>query len=193
MSTMQSATALSAAEQQTLLRWARQSIAAAVSGARADKIPEAELTDALRAPQAAFVTLKKHGELRGCIGLMDFQRPLWENVVAAARAAALEDPRFPTVETSELSELQHEITVLQPPRPIRSIDEFDHLRHGIIITKGWNHGLFLPQVAREQGWDKLKTLEMVCWKAGLPPDAWRAPDARLEIFDGFNFEEPEHS
>jgi AmmeMemoRadiSam system protein A len=169
-------------EQQKLLCWARQTIESAVQGERPPKISQGELTADLRSPHAAFVTLKKHGELRGCIGMMDFKKALWENVVRSAKAAALEDPRFPPVTEAEVAELDLEISALEPPRAIRSPDEFDHLRHGIIITQGWSHGLFLPQVAREEGWDKQKTLEMVCWKAGLPADAWRAADARLEVF-----------
>ena len=105
----------------------------------------------------------------------------------SAMSSALEDPRFPPVEPAELQGLRLEISVLEPPRPIRSVEEFDHLRHGIIITKGGRRGLFLPQVAREQGWDKQQTLEMVCGKAGLSPGAWREPDARLEVFTAFVF------
>jgi AmmeMemoRadiSam system protein A len=178
-------------DQQTLLRWARQTIEATVCGKPPLQISPAELSPVLCSPHAAFVTLKKHGALRGCIGMMDFEKALWENVVRSAKAAALEDPRFPPVSAAELAELHLEISALEPPRAIRSPDEFDHLQHGIIITQGWNHGLFLPQVAQEEGWDKQKTLEMVCWKAGLPADAWRSPQARLEVFTAEVFGEPE--
>jgi AmmeMemoRadiSam system protein A len=180
-------------EQRRLLRWARLTIEAAVRGAKPPVAPKSELTPALLSPHGAFVTLKKQGALRGCIGMMDFDKPLWENVVRSAKAAALEDPRFPPVAGEELGDLRLEISALEPPRAIRSADEFDHLKHGIIITLGWNHGLFLPQVAREEGWDKTKTLEMVCWKAGLPADAWRSPDARLEIFTAEVFGEAERA
>jgi AmmeMemoRadiSam system protein A len=178
---------VNAAEQQKLLSWVRQTIGAAVCKAIDFQVPEAELTPNLRAPHGVFVTLTKSGTLRGCIGHMDFSRPLWENCMRAAAAAAIEDPRFPPVEPAELHGLQFEISVMEPPRPIRSVDEFDHLQHGIIIIKGGRRGLFLPQVAREQGWDKQKTLEMVCGKAGLPSGAWREPDARLEVFTAFVF------
>ena len=67
---------------------------------------------------------------------------------------------------------------------------FDVTRHGIIVEKGWRHALLLPKVASEQGWDATKTLEMVCWKAGLPADAWRDPSARLQVFTAFDFGEP---
>ena len=175
------------AEQQKLLSWARQTIEAAVRGVASFRVPEAELTPNLRAPHGVFVTLTKDGQLRGCIGYMDSSRPLWENCMRSAVAAAIEDPRFPPVESAELPGLQLEISVMELPRPISSVNEFDHLKHGIIIIKGRRRGLFLPQVAREQGWDKQQTLEMVCGKAGLPPDAWREPDTRLEVFTAFVF------
>ena len=178
---------INAVEQQKLLSWARQTIGAAVCKAIEFQVPEMELTPNLRAPHGVFVTLTKSGTLRGCIGHMDFSRPLWENCMRAAMASAIEDPRFPPVEPAELSGLQLEISVMEPPRPIRSVDEFDHLKHGIIITKNRRRGLFLPQVAREQGWDKQQTLDMVCGKAGLQSGAWREPDARLEVFTAFVF------
>jgi len=174
-------------EQQKLLRWARQKIEAAVRGEAQIEIPRAELTERLRAPNGAFVTLKERGELRGCIGQMDFKQPLWQNVIAAAVASALEDPRFSPVQPKELAELHVEISVLEPPVPLARVEDFDAQRHGIIIQKGFNHGLLLPKVAQEYGWNAQKTLEMVCWKAGLPPQAWREPDARLQVFEAFDF------
>jgi AmmeMemoRadiSam system protein A len=183
------ASVLSGEEQRKLLRWARQTIEAAVRGDSQHKVSEAELTDALRAPHGAFVTLKKHGELRGCIGRMDFERPLWENVIAAAVSSALEDPRFTPVQPDELAELQLEISVLNPPEVLPRAEQFDPQRHGIIVEKGWNHALLLPKVAQEYGWDAEKTLETVCLKAGLSRDAWREPDARLQVFTAFDFGE----
>ena len=180
---------LTVEEQQKLLRWARRAIEAAVRGEPQPEIPKAELTQALRAPHGAFVTITKQGELRGCIGKMDFERPLWENVLGAAVASALEDPRFASMEPGELSEVHLEISVLEPPVPLSRIEDFDASRHGIIIQKGPRHGLLLPKVAEEYGWDEQKTLEMVCWKAGLPAQAWREPDAHLQIFEAFAFGE----
>ena len=183
------ASVLSGEDQRKLLRWARQTIEAAVCSGSQPKIPDAELTDAMREPHGAFVTLKKHGELRGCIGRMDFERPLWENVIKAAASSALEDPRFTPVQTEELPELHLEISVLNPPEVLPHVEQFDPQRHGIIIEKGWNHALLLPKVAQEYGWDAEKTLETVCVKAGLSPDAWRDPDARLQVFTAFDFDE----
>jgi AmmeMemoRadiSam system protein A len=178
-------------EQEKLLGWVRATIEAAVRGEAPREIEEAEVPERLRAPHGVFVTLKKDGELRGCIGRMDFERPLWMNALTAAVASALEDPRFPPVQPKELGEIAIEISILNPPEVLPRPEMFDVTRHGIIVEKGWRHGLFLPKVAVEQGWDATKTLEMVCWKAGLPSDAWRDPAARLQVFTAFDFaEEP---
>lgn len=176
-------------EQEKLLRWVRATIEAAVRGEPLMEIPDAELTERLRAPHGVFVTLKKGGELRGCIGKMDFERPLWSNALTAGVASALEDPRFSPVKPAELDEISIEISILNPPEDLPQAEMFDVTRHGIIVEKGWRHGLFLPKVAAEQGWDATKTLEMVCWKAGLPADAWRDPAARLQVFTAFDFGE----
>jgi AmmeMemoRadiSam system protein A len=177
-------------EQTKLLAWVRATIEAAVRDQPQMEIRDEELSDRLRAPHGVFVTLKKAGELRGCIGRMDFERPLWSNALKAAVASALEDPRFPPVTPSELGDISIEISILNPPEDLPQPEMFDVTRHGIIIEKGWRHGLFLPKVAVEQGWDATKTLEMVCWKAGLPADAWRDPSARLQVFTAFDFGEP---
>jgi AmmeMemoRadiSam system protein A len=176
-------------EQGKLLKWVRATIEAAVRGERQREIPEVELTEGLRALRGVFVTLKKQGELRGCIGKMDYERPVWANAVDAAVASALEDPRFPPVGSPELGEITIEISILNPPEELPEPGMFDVLRHGIIVEKGWRHALLLPKVAQEQGWDATKTLEMVCEKAGLPMDAWRDPAARLQVFTAFDFGE----
>jgi AmmeMemoRadiSam system protein A len=176
-------------EQKKLLRWVRTAAEAAVRGEPPMEIPETELTERLRALHGVFVTLKKQGELRGCIGKMDFERPLWVNALDAAVASALEDPRFSPVAPEELAEITVEISILNPPEDIARPEMFDVTRHGIIVEKGWRHALFLPKVAQEQGWDATRTLEMVCEKAGLPTDAWRDPAARLQVFTAFDFGE----
>jgi len=176
-------------EQGKLLRWARTTIEAAVRGEELPAISRDELTGNLEAPHGAFVTLKKAGELRGCIGKMDFERPLWRNVMDAAVASALEDPRFAPVTPAELPELRLEISVLEPPHAIASAAEFDAKRHGIIVEKGYRHALLLPKVAEEYGWDEAQVLDCLCRKAGLAPDAWRDADARLSVFTAFDFGE----
>jgi AmmeMemoRadiSam system protein A len=153
------------------------------------EIPEEELTRRLRAPHGVFVTLKKTGALRGCIGKMDFEQPLWSNALEAAVASALEDPRFPPVMPEELPEIVIEISILNPPVDLPRPELFDPLRQGIIVQKGLCHALLLPKVAQEECWDAARTLEAVCWKAGLPRDAWRDPATHLQIFTAFDFGE----
>lgn len=176
---------LSDEEQRRLLRWAR----AAVETGLTD-VPETERTPGVCAPHAAFVTLTKRGELRGCIGHLEHHRPLWENVLRAAVAAAYEDPRFPPVVPEEFPELHYSISVLEPPVDLTDLRDFDPPRHGIIVQQGLRRALLLPKVARERGWSAEQVLAAVCEKAGLPPEAWREPDTRLQIFDAYDMEEP---
>ncbi len=178
------------ADQQRLLRWARQAIDVAVRGAPDQRIDEAELSDDLRAPRAAFVTLTEAGELRGCIGRLDPGRPLWESVVHAAVNAAIADPRFAPVELDELGRIRLEISVLDPPVEITDPAEFDPAVHGIIVERGPRRGLLLPEVGAQHGWSREQTLAAACWKADLPLDAWRDPETRLLVFTAFVFGEP---
>ncbi|MEI6084076.1 MAG: AmmeMemoRadiSam system protein A [Verrucomicrobiota bacterium] len=180
---------MNTAEQDQLLRWARRAIEQAVRGEKS--APVVGLTDNLCTPHAAFVTLKKHGELRGCIGHMDFARPLWQNVVGAAVASALEDSRFTPVVPAELPELRLEISMLERPVDLPRIAEFDAQRQGIIIQRGMRRALLLPKVAQEYGWSAEQVLACVCQKAGLPADAWREPETRFQVFTAFDFGEPE--
>ena len=130
----------------------------------------------------AFVTLTRKGQLRGCIGHIIGDKPLITTVAEMAEAAALEDPRFPPVKPPELPEIEFEISVLTPIREIKDVNEILVGRDGIIITKGWNRGLLLPQVATEYGWDRITFLENTCRKAQLPKDAWKDKDTKIEIF-----------
>jgi AmmeMemoRadiSam system protein A len=130
----------------------------------------------------AFVTLKKKGRLRGCIGHIVGNQPLITTIAEMTRAAALEDPRFPPVKQEELSEINFEISVLTPIHKVDDISEISVGKDGLIITRGWNCGLLLPQVATEYGWDPITFLEQTCSKAGLNRDAWKEPDTLIESF-----------
>jgi AmmeMemoRadiSam system protein A len=176
-------------EQNRLLSWSRGAIEAALGLRVPLKVAESDLSPSLREPRGAFVTLLKHGELRGCIGKVDFDRPLWRNTMDAAVASALEDPRFPALTARELGEVALEISVLDPPVTIGAPDVFDPWRHGIIVELGRHSALLLPKVARQYRWDAARTLEAVCQKAGLAPDAWRASGARLKVFTTLDFGE----
>jgi AmmeMemoRadiSam system protein A len=140
-------------------------------------------------PAAAFVTIHESGQLRGCIGLMRFEVPLWRNVRDAAAAAALDDPRFLPVDESELPALELEVSVLDPPVALLDPAGFVAGRHGIVVERGARRALLLPQVATEMGWDEEQMLEAVCRKANLPGDAWRDESTRLLIFESTCFSE----
>ena len=134
----------------------------------------------------AFVSLHKHGRLRGCIGHFGEDVPLFEIVAAMARAAAFEDPRFDPVRRDELDDLDIEISVLTPMRRIQSLDEFELHRHGIYIRKGFRSGTFLPQVADEVNWTKEEFVGHCSQdKAGLGWDGWK--DAELYVYEAIVF------
>jgi AmmeMemoRadiSam system protein A len=137
-----------------------------------------------------FVTLKLHGELRGCLGTLECQRALSDEVARCAAQSATEDPRFPPVTSDELPGLTLEISVLGPPEPIdpHQPDAFTIGQHGLVVEQRSRRGLLLPQVAVEWGWTPEQFLRQTCVKAGLPADAWRH-DARVYRFDAEVFGE----
>ena len=134
----------------------------------------------------AFVSLHKHGHLRGCIGHFGEDTPLYEIVAEMARAAAFEDPRFMPVSREELDDIDIEISVLTPMRRIQSLDEFELHRHGIYIRKGYRSGTFLPQVADEVSWTKEEFVGHCSQdKAGLGWNGWK--DAELYVYEAIVF------
>jgi AmmeMemoRadiSam system protein A len=173
-----------------LLRLARAAVVAAIRGRPAPVVDQASLSPVLLEPAAAFVTLHERGELRGCLGNLEFDRPLWRNVLIAGAIVPLEDPRFLPVVESELPEIRIEVSVLAPPVALPGHEAFDARSQGIIVERSGRRALLLPQVAEEFGWDAATTLEAVCQKAGLPGDAWRRADTRLFGFSAVHFAEP---
>ena len=167
---------LSESERQALLDLARQSVTEAVSRGRilAD-IPAGGI---FLQRHAVFVTLHIGKRLRGCIGVVEPEEPLGDSVVRCAASAALQDPRFPAVRPDELSDLQIEISLLSPPLPIRP-EEIEIGRHGLLISRGRQRGLLLPQVAVEHHLSAEQFLAETCRKAQLPPDSWRDTDANI--------------
>lgn len=139
----------------------------------------------------AFVTLKKHGELRGCIGYMVAEGPIYSTVQEMAVSAAVRDPRFSPVRLSELPEIDIEISLLSPLEPVTDTNKIVVGKHGLLLRLGRYQGVFLPQVAPEQGWDRDELLENLCYKAGLPAGAWRDPAAELYWFTAEVFGEKE--
>jgi AmmeMemoRadiSam system protein A len=174
---------LAQSDRRQLLDLARAAIEAAARRDPKPALDPATLTPGLLAPAAAFVTIHEHGELRGCIGMMRFDVPLWENVREAAAAAALDDPRFLPIAESELPALELEVSVLDPLVELRDPAEFVAGRHGIVVERDGRRALLLPQVAAEMGWDAEQMLEAVCHKAHLPGQAWRDAATRLHVFE----------
>lgn len=171
-------------ERQDFLRLARAAIAAAVKVEDAAGPPKP--TDARLA--GAFVTIKVHGQLRGCIGYPEADLPLVEVVERCAVSAARSDPRFPAVRPDECDTLEIEISVLGPIEAVAELSEIEIGRHGLIAQLGQRRGLLLPQVAVEWGWNLEEFVCHTCLKAGLARDAWRQ-GARLFKFEAEVFGE----
>lgn len=177
---------LSEAEKQELLSLARLAIAAYLDSGEIPVYQPGQTRLETRA--GAFVTLKEHDQLRGCIGYAEPLFPLWQAVAQAAVLAATGDPRFPPLNKTELPKLKIEISVLGPLLPVSSVAEIEIGRHGLLIREGPRSGLLLPQVAIGQGWDARAFLREVCRKAGLPDNAWRK-SSELYKFEAVVFRE----
>lgn len=159
---------------------ARKSVEAAVM---CKEMPDIKnITEKLKEPYGVFVTLNKHGNLRGCIGRIIGDQPLYLSCEQMAKSAALEDPRFPPVAENELSDLEIEISVLTPLERVTDFKKIVIGRDGLLIRKGYNSGLLLPQVAAEYGWRVEEFLEETCHKAGLPSNAYKSKDAEVYKF-----------
>ena len=179
---------LSEEEKRTLLALARESIRDHLAS-RKTSIPE-NLPARLQRQQGVFVTLRKQGQLRGCIGHMADDTPVARIVAAMALQAAFHDMRFPQVEPAELREIEIEISLLTPLRRIDGPAAVVIGRDGVLLRKAGRSAVFLPQVATEQGWDRDTMLTHLCRKAGLPPDAWQQ-DCELFVFQAEVFSESE--
>lgn len=171
---------LTSEEKALLHKIARETIEARCRGTKSPKVEAS--TSALKEPRGAFVTLRKKGELRGCIGYIVARRPLIDAIAEMAEAAAFSDPRFKPVGAEELKDIEIEISVLTPLKRIDNIDEIQVGTHGIFIKQGFSSGLLLPQVATEQGWDRLAFLKHTCLKAGIKEDAYKDKDTEIYIF-----------
>jgi MEMO1 family protein len=150
---------------------------------------EFDIPDRLKQPSGAFVTLKKDGDLRGCIGFIKPIKPLYEAVIYNAVNAALRDQRFRAVQVGELAELEVEVSVLSAMRSVDSYREFKVGRHGIVLSKMGHSSVFLPEVAVEQGWNREQTLTHLARKAGLPGNGWQ-DNASFKLFTAQKFSAP---
>jgi len=146
--------------------------------------PDLELytDDIYNEKRGAFVTLHKEGQLRGCIGYIIAYKSLKETISEMALAAAFRDPRFEPLRREELSQIDIEISVLSEMIPIENASEIVIGRDGLLIEHFYGHGVLLPQVATEYGWDVKTYLKQLCFKAGLSAEAWKDKEARLFRF-----------
>jgi AmmeMemoRadiSam system protein B/AmmeMemoRadiSam system protein A len=177
-------------EKVVLLGIARQTIEEYIIHDRIPGIDEKSITPKLRQPLGAFVTLKKDGQMRGCIGRFEASAPLFEVVQQLAISSSTQDSRFPPVTEEEISGLVIEISVLTPMRRINSIDEFQLGKHGIYMKKGFSSGTFLPQVADETGWTTEEFMGHCARdKAHIGWDGWKT--AELYVYEAYIFSETE--
>ena len=184
---------LTSDEEQTLLALARfileKFIAANITEFPDTKLSEFNITTAHRQSLGVFVTLIKHGNLRGCIGNITGLRPLYQGVIENTQNAAAHDPRFPKVSPDELGEIELEISVMTPLVKVTDLHEITIGRDGLVLRHGFNSGVFLPQVPVEWNWDKTTYLEQLGRKAGLRQDAYQDPQTELWRFSAQVFGE----
>ena len=178
-------------QRKKLLEIARKSIEAYLKNGKKLEINESD--PLLSKEMGSFVTLHEAGQLRGCIGNMVGSQPLYLTVRDMAVEAATGDPRFSPVNLSELKNIEIEISVLSPLEKVDSAERIELGKHGVIVRRGFNSGVFLPQVATETGWTKDEFLSHLCsQKAGLPANAWKDKSTEIFIFTAEVFSEKEY-
>lgn len=177
---------LNETQRKKLLEIAKESIAFYIKNKKNADFPVDD--SVLKQKKGAFVTLTINGQLRGCIGRLVADEELYKVVAEMAVEAAFNDWRFLPLTENELEKIKVEISVLSPFKKIESLDEIEVGKHGLLIRKGFNSGLLLPQVATDYGWNRQEFLENVCYKAGLDKDAYKK-DAEIYIFSAEVFGE----
>ncbi len=179
-------------DKEQLLSLARKTIIYALKNRRVPQVSElgVSISEAMKCPRAAFVTLKKNSQLRGCIGDIFPQQPLYKSVIQNAINACFNDSRFLPVKETECDSITIEISALTTPQPITSPDEIRIGVDGVILRKAGHSAVFLPQVAPEQGWDIDQMLTQLSLKARLPADAWKE-GVSFQVFQAVVFGEKE--
>ena len=172
-----------------LLQLARESILSAVH--HQQHTPTKHESTVFQEPAGAFVTLRSHSELRGCIGYIEPKLPLIQTVEEVAAKAALEDPRFLPLTDDELSQVDIEISVLSPLQKVNKVEDIEVGKHGLVVDAGFTRGLLLPQVGAENHWDRETFIRHTAVKAGLDPEAWNHPSVQLFSFTVDKFSESE--
>ncbi len=173
-------------ERRALLEVARRALDLAVkTGESLKEFPDGS---ELEQNGGAFVTLHWRGRLRGCIGHLPSDEPLIRVVAECAKSAALEDPRFEPVRPDELCDTEIELSILSPLEDTL-LEMIEAGKHGLLVSRGWQRGVLLPQVASQFHWDAARFLEETCVKAGLERDAWKDPGTRIQSFTAEVFSE----
>jgi len=172
---------------------ARRAVESAVRG---ERFAPGSLPPVFSEKRGVFVTAKRRGQLRGCIGLPYPVRSLRDAILEAAVSAVTEDPRFMPVSGRELPEIDLEVTVMTLPEPLQGPPEERPQKvqvgtHGLIISGRGTSGLLLPQVPTEYGWSSLEFLDHTCMKAGLSAGCWKHEDVTVLTFEGQIFLEKE--
>jgi len=181
---------LNVEQKTTLLRLARKTIADKLNSECESN--NFDFSDAVYNEKCgAFVTLHIKGNLRGCIGYIEGVKPVPDTIREMALSSAFRDPRFSPLTAAEFKSIDIEISILSPIVKVENIDDIVVGRDGLIISKGFNRGLLLPQVPVEQKWDRDTFLTHTCFKAGLPGDTWKKPGVEIEKFSAQVFSEKE--
>ena len=178
---------LSNEEKELLLKAARKSISSKFDATDIPQFDSAAYPN-LKENLGAFVTLKINNNLRGCIGYIIGQKPLFDTVVEAAEQSAFSDPRFPALTKIEMEKVKIEISVLSNFTPIESYDEIEVGKHGLLLDEG-GRAVLLPQVATEHNYDRAQFLTSLCHKAGLYGEYWKERVLKLKVFTALVFSE----
>ena len=180
---------LSTEEKRILLKAARESILKEFDGAKLHKI-DYKAYPKLEMELGAFVTIKIDNELRGCIGYIFAQKPLFETIIEAAKHSAFDDPRFQQLSKDEFKKIVIEISVLSLFEPIKNYDEIEVGKHGLLLEEG-GRAVLLPQVATEQNFNRSQFLTALCHKAGLYGSYWKERMLNIKVFTALVFSEEE--
>ena len=174
-------------EKEILLKAARQSILSEFDEAEKPEI-DYSAYPSLKEEKGTFVTLTIDQELRGCIGYIAAIGPLFETICESARSAAFNDPRFSKLTREEFDKIKIEISVLSLFEPIKSYDEIEIGKHGLLLDEG-GRAVLLPQVATENNYNKEQFLTALCHKAGLFGEYWKERTLRIKVFSAYVFSE----